>query len=531
MLDRCAPGLAMSRRTLLAIDPVVPRADLGIDRLASTVLGADIYKRYLALSGTRAHCVLLCDDHGSEVDLVARRLQLDPDRLAAEAREAIGASLRAYSIGLDRFGGHGASYIAFVRTFFSNLANAGLLELRNVNVPYDIVAGTYPSEESLRGACPNCLELTSGGACDTCGHPNAGIDLLGLDPHRYALRREPRFVLDLERFRPEIEAKLVQMSGVSPYIARLIQAVLARPLSPIIVSTRSPRGISMSFAGASDQKLHAAAESYVGQLHLFERAAGALSADDTYLQFTRFGSLYRSLFVHTGLAAAAVHCNGLAPSLGAVVASHGIEHAGAHTEVWARDLTDVYESDAVRLYLASVGPSPHEACFVRSALDAGIARVSTPIDRLIAHWNEWRAIPEWTPPRCPPRDLVHVMSAPLALDDFATPEPARRALRALDYFWHKLRQPGSSLARYVPSVLALALEPFCPEYVAALRTRFPEAATSWQHVATCARTFDLPQFEMRARGPGVATMSLVGVESPPRIPGDSHHEAIVYPEA
>jgi hypothetical protein len=123
------------------------------------------------------------------------------------------------------------------------------------------------------------------------------------------------------------------------------------------------------------------------------------------------------------------------------------------------------------------------------------------------------------------------MQAPLALDDFASGEPARRALRALDFFWHKAKQPGSALARYVPSVLALALEPLCPQYVAALRARFPEASTSWPHLSTCARTHDLPLFELRSRDPGVATMSLVGVESSSKRAGavESIHEAIVCP--
>jgi methionyl-tRNA synthetase len=522
----------MTRRTLIALEPAIPSADLAIDRLAGTYLGADIYKRCLAQSGTRAHCVLTMEDHSGHVDLTARRLQMDPDRLVSEAREAIGASLHTYSIDIDRIGARGATYTAFARTFFSNLVTAGLLDVRSVDVLYDTETGAYPSDASLRGGCPTCLELTCGSVCEACGHPNAAIDLLGLDPHRYALRREPRLILDLERFRPELEAKLGSLSAQQPVLARLIQSVLARPLAPVVLSTRASRGISAGFAGLSDQRLHPTAESYAAQLHVFERTVGALSSGDETLQFTSFGTAFRVAFVHVALAAAAARCDGAAPGLRALVTSRSPltgTRASSRTPIWARDLTDVFESDAVRLYLASAGPDLHEACFVRSALEGGIARVTTAIERLIARWNEQRALQELTPPCAAPRDLVRVMQAPLTLEDFMTAEPAQRALRGLEYFWHRLDRPRSGLTRYVPSLLALTLEPLCPRYVAALRLRFPEASMRWNEFTPCARQHDLPRFELRSSEPGVAAMSLVGVESSSKVGVDSHHEAIVCP--
>lgn len=525
-------GLDMTRRTLIAVEPAIPSADLAIDRLAATYLGADIYKRYLAQSGARGHCVLITEDHSGHVDLAARRLQMDPERLVSEARDAIGASLRAYSIDIDRIGARGATYATFVRTFFSNLVTAGLLDVRNVSVLYDIELGSYPSDASLRGGCPTCLELTCGGVCETCGHPNAGIDLLGLDPHRYALRHEARLVLDLERFRHELEAKLGSLAPEQPALARLFQSVLARPLPPVVLSTRADRGISAGFTGLSDQRLHSAAESYVSQLHVLERTVGALSCEDETVQFVSFGTAFRVAFVHVALAAAAARCDGSAPGLRALLTSRAAlmgTRASSRTPIWARDLTDVFESDPVRLYLASAGPELHETCFGRSALEGGIARVATSIERLVEHWNAQRALEELTPPCAPPRDLVSVMQTPLTLEDFTTAEPAQRALRALEYFWHKLNRPRSGLTRYIPSLLALALEPLCPRYVAALRLRFPEAATRWNDFATCARAHDLPRFELRSNEPGVATMSLVGVESGSKIIADSYHEAIVCP--
>lgn len=485
------------RRTLLAVSPPIPAEDLTVDEIAGTYLAADIEKRCLAQSGTRAYYALCTDDHHSQVDLSARALHTEPEALAAPARAAIQASLEAYSIDFDRFGQRDAGYANFVREFFAKLLAAGWLELRTVDVLYEFKTGLYPVDAGVRGSCPVCLDATRGGTCDSCGSPNSGVDLLGLDPGRYALRREPRLILDLERFRPELEHTATESALRAPAVARLTRELLERPVAPFVLSVVGARGLSLDFAGLGEQRLHPTGEMFAAQMYMFEQLTGGLRASDTLVQFAPLGRVYVHAFVYPALAAAAGHC-GLDWPLPAALITTQVQQVrpsgGARSLVWARELTDVFSADAVRAYLALIGPEYTEAHFVRSVVDSSIADIAASIDRLVQLWNDERKHSGARPATPVPGDLVQCMQRTGPLGNYAN---ARRTFNCLDHFARKLSRGDRGATAYIPSVLALALEPLCPQYVAALRLRFPAAARTWTELTRCAPDCDLPQFASR----------------------------------
>ena len=482
----------MRQRTLIAAWPSAAVDDLRVDQMAGAYLCSDIYKRTLAQAGARAFLVAGVDDHHSEVEASAYRQRSDPDALLGQAREAIEASWRAYSIEADHRGERDAGYAPHVHAFFRKLLRAGLIEVRSMPVLYEIQHGTYPIDAWVHGSCPTCLDWTSGGFCEACGTPNSSVELLGLDPHRYALRTEPRLVFELERFRAEIEA--------SPALPRALRGLLEQPLAPFVLSTKSRRGVSAAFADLPDQTLHSAGELYAGQLYFAQQAAGSVSAADEYVYFASFSAAYAVSFLHVALAAAARRCELDWPAPSALlVSTRQRTHPGAsESSILARELTDVFNSDVVRAYLAMTGPHAHEACYSSAAFDASLGPIATVIERLVALWNEQRSHPEAARSCAPPRDVMHCMSVQTAAVDWNAAELARRALRVLAYFAHKAAKARSGLTRYIPSVLAMALEPLCPNYTDELRERFPTAADSWDELTLCPLDKELPRFSLKA---------------------------------
>ena len=485
-------------RTLIAACPPISADDLTVDQIAAPYLAADIYKRCLAQAGTRAYYVVCTDDHHNQVEATARELRAEPDEVAAQAREAIGASLHAYAIDVDRFGQHDSGYEPFVREFFRRLFRAGFSEVRQVDVLYESKTGLYPIDAWVRGSCPTCLDATCGGACESCGAPNGNVDLLGLDPQRYALRREPRLVLDLERFRPELERSAARQTH--PSLARLLREQLDAPLAPFVLSTRGRRGVLLDLPELPDQRLHPAGEMYAAQMYLFDQAEGGLSVSDELVQFAGFGRAHRCAFVHAALAAAAVCCELDWPEPAALVTSQlqlVRPNGGARSVIWARELTDVYSPDVVRAYLALIGPEYTEAHFVRSVVESSIAHIAASVERLVRLWNDERRKPAALRAQPAPRDIVQCMQRVAALDGSTWAERARRSFNCIDHFARKAGSPRAGLAAYVPSMLALCLEPLCPTYAGLVRVRFPDASRQWSELGACSREHDLPSFESR----------------------------------
>ena len=504
----------MTRPTLIAACAPIPTDDLTADQIAGPYLEADVYARLLSQAGIRAHYALGTDDYHSQVDVRAHQLRCAADGVIDPARGSIRRSLQAYSIEPDHFGWRDADCQAFVRSFFAGLCAAGMLEVRAVDVLRDIKSGAYPTDAWVRGSCPSCLDATAGGSCESCGTPNTSLDLLGLDPQRYSVRARPRLILDLERFRPELERNLSRLRFQRPGLARLIRSQLEKPLTPFVLSTEGGRGPALDFAGLPDQRLHASAEVYAAQLYFLQRAAGELSASDEYFQFAPLGCAYTHAFVHGALACAAASCGNEQPTLGALLTSRlqpVRPNRGARNLIWARELSDVYSADALRLYLALSGPEHSESQFVRRVMDSSIEHLSGSIERLVQIWNQQRHQPDANRAPQPPRDVIECMQRSTPLADYSTAELAQRALNCIDHFAHKAGRPRAGLARFIPSLLVLSLEPFCPDYARAVRERFPEAATRWASLTTSPVAYDLPHWQSRPRAsaPDVTVTSIV----------------------
>ena len=337
------------------------------------------------------------------------------------------------------------------------------------------------------------IDLTAGGGCESCGAPNASVDLLALDPERYALRRRRRLVLDLERMRDELELNLQTLWTRAP-LAQVIRERLGRSLGSVVLSVEGGRGVPLDFLGLPEQRLHASAEMFAAQRYGLESVAGPFRESDALVRFAGFGQGYLHAFVHGALGLAAVRCGLPCPESVALLTSQLRPSRGVRSVIWARELTDVFSSDAVRAYLALIGSDYAEAHFVRSVMDNAIGQIAASIEQLVQLWNDQRHLPEAGRAQYEPRDIAECMRRRLSLADFSGAELARRSLNCIDHLAQKCSRPRSGHIRYIPSVLALALEPLCPDYVGRLRDRFPEAARDWDVLTMCALDRDLPCF-------------------------------------
>jgi methionyl-tRNA synthetase len=491
----------MARRHLIIAPPPTPNGDLHVGHMSGPYLAGDFYKRFLAREGITAHYVLSTDDHQSYVDTTAGRLGLPRDELVARSRREIWDSLQTYAIGVDHFGAPDGDYPAYIARYFRALSEAGLCAVRDVEVLFDRTTGTFPVEAFVSGFCPTCLDATCGGICESCGHPNACVDLVGLDRARYEVRREPRLVLDLEQFRPELDEHLTGLPN-RPALARLIAALLAGRLEPFVLSYRTGRGVGAGCAGLPDQQINVWGEMGPGHMYYLEQVVGPLDPADHYVQFMGFDNSYFYVVVHVALALAGRRCGYPWPLPAAVVTNqfYALESAKFSTSkghlVWARDLAKEFTTDAIRLFLALHGPEYQEASFVPPVFQSTAEALGARINRLAEAFNG-AARPAAPTPGRPPEDVVRALAGSPSLERYSAAEAARRALSAIHFMADAVAGGNARLVPYVPALLARALDVFCPAYVDLVRRSagLPEVPSS--PPAACRLDARLPAFEVR----------------------------------
>lgn len=239
-----------------------PNGDLHVGHLAGPYLAADVYARRQRSLGRPVSYVTVTDDHQTYVAASARRLGVPPDHLRRTATEAIERSLAAAGVALAGLPPVDDGYRAAVIDFVTGLHRADRLRRKRVRLPYAVGAGRYLYDGLVSGTCPVCLAGSSGGACEDCGCPNNGADLI--DPHdsldpadRVEYREVEILVLPLEEYRTRLAGYYASVTrDWRPRARDLVAELLSRPLPDVPVTVPGSWGIASPFPGTEGQVLY-----------------------------------------------------------------------------------------------------------------------------------------------------------------------------------------------------------------------------------------------------------------------------------
>ncbi len=485
--------------------PPTPNGDLHVGHMAGPYLGADVFARTVQQLGFQPNVVVSTDDHQSYVDTTAQRLGTTAPALITKARAEIRASFDRYGIALSAFGAIDDRYCRFVQAFFERLFKRNLVSVREVDVLFDNQVGCYAVEAFVSGLCRHCLAPAAGGICEACGQPNQCIDLLGLDAERFTVRREPRLVLDLEHFRAGLEQRLGTMRTHRPWLRRLIDALMHRPLAPFALSYKTQRGIGLDFAGLPDQHLNVWGEMFPGHIHFLEQAAGSISRNDRYVQFLGFDNSYFYVFVHLALSLAAYEAELDWPMPEAFITNqfYNLGNEKFSTSkghlVWAADLAADFDTDVIRLFLALHGPEHQEADFSQAAFTSEAARLTHDINTLVRCHN---GSPRSRADAAALMDFVAPMRPETALERYSASNNARLAMNGIRALASGPLAGQAGLRGYIPALLCVALDPFCPRFAASIRARFGFTDLGWDALVPAEANIVLPEFHAHRRSEG-----------------------------
>ncbi len=168
-----------TRYTITAALPYT-NGPVHIGHLAGVYVPADIYARYLRLTGNDAIFICGSDEHGVPITIKAKKEGVSPQDVVDKYHAIIKKSFEDFGISFDNYSRTSAEiHHKTASEFFRKLYDEGkFIEETNEQL-YDEEAHQFLADRFVIGTCPKCgNEESYGDQCEKCGTSHNATDLI-----------------------------------------------------------------------------------------------------------------------------------------------------------------------------------------------------------------------------------------------------------------------------------------------------------------------------------------------------------------
>ncbi len=149
--------------------------------MIGSLLSGDVYTRFLKMMGEEVVYVSGSDEHGSPIEVEAKRKGVEPKELTDAMHEYVSNLIRDWEIEFTNYTRtHNPVHIEFVREFLMKLYENGYIRRKRELLPYCPKCNMFLADRFIEGTCPYCgYEKARGDQCDNCGrllHPTELIN-------------------------------------------------------------------------------------------------------------------------------------------------------------------------------------------------------------------------------------------------------------------------------------------------------------------------------------------------------------------
>ncbi len=175
----------MARRTLVTSALPYANGPLHLGHLAGAYLPADIYTRFLRLTGEEVIHICGTDEHGAAITLAAQKEGVSPRELVDRYHAIIRKDFEDFHIAFTHFSRTSRDiHHRMSQAFFLRLYEKGDIEKRGVVQFFCPRDRVFLPDRYVEGTCPYCGASARGDQCESCGR--------WLEPFQL---KEPRCVL------------------------------------------------------------------------------------------------------------------------------------------------------------------------------------------------------------------------------------------------------------------------------------------------------------------------------------------------
>ncbi len=197
--------MATKRYTITAALPYT-NGPIHIGHLAGVYVPADIYARYLRLTGNDVAFICGSDEHGVAIPMRAKKEGVSPQEIIDTYHGIIKRSFEDFGISFDNYSRTSASIHHHTASdFFVKLYEQGDFVEKVTEQLYDEEAKQFLADRFVIGTCPRCgYEEAYGDQCENCGTSWSATDLIdprstitGAKPSR---KKTKHWFLPLDRY-------------------------------------------------------------------------------------------------------------------------------------------------------------------------------------------------------------------------------------------------------------------------------------------------------------------------------------------
>ncbi|MFD1161520.1 methionine--tRNA ligase [Hwangdonia seohaensis] len=167
------------RYTITAALPYT-NGSIHIGHLAGVYVPADIYARYLRLTGNDVLFVCGSDEHGVPITIKAKSEGVSPQDIVDKYHAIIKASFEDFGITFDNYSRTSAKiHHKTASEFFTTLNDKGEFVEETTEQLFDEEANQFLADRFVIGTCPKCgNEESYGDQCENCGTSHNATDLI-----------------------------------------------------------------------------------------------------------------------------------------------------------------------------------------------------------------------------------------------------------------------------------------------------------------------------------------------------------------
>ncbi|WP_409628594.1 methionine--tRNA ligase [Gilvirhabdus luticola] len=170
----------MSKRYTITAALPYTNGPIHIGHLAGVYVPADIYARYLRLTGNDVAFICGSDEHGVPITIKAKKEGVSPQDVVDKYHAIIKESFDEFGISFDNYSRTSAKiHHETASEFFLDLYKKGEFVEEITEQLYDEEANQFLADRFVTGTCPRCgNEEAYGDQCENCGSSLNATDLI-----------------------------------------------------------------------------------------------------------------------------------------------------------------------------------------------------------------------------------------------------------------------------------------------------------------------------------------------------------------
>lgn len=193
------------RYTITAALPYT-NGPIHIGHLAGVYVPADIYSRYLRITGNDVAFICGSDEHGAAIPMRARKEGISPREIIDKYHGIIKQSFEDFGISFDNYSRTSAEvHHETASEFFKKLYDDGAFIEETSEQLYDPEADQFLADRFVTGTCPKCgHEEAYGDQCENCGSSLNATDLINpkstISGAKPVLKQTKHWFLPLDKY-------------------------------------------------------------------------------------------------------------------------------------------------------------------------------------------------------------------------------------------------------------------------------------------------------------------------------------------